>query len=420
MSKHQEKVDRSIYVTNLAFDVNEKELYDVLKKSGRIEFLHLFYDQKYERPAGRGLVLFSTKEEAHRAIDNCNGIQIKGRPIKVTLNTKDNSLFHQVNKANASNQPVDSSSRRNDPPRYATTKCSKPYRYNDYDDYDDYPNRRPIRDHDFVESPPSRRNYNDDYRCGPIRENSDRRQRITRNYNDHDYDYDKPRRPFYGDDDRSRRRYERDDDYDRPRRSYYRNDDRSRNRFDDRFDRDNDNRSRNRFDRDDDGSRKQFDERLVKSRDRDYDDYDRDNHRIDNEKDTRNADYSRPINQDLRTMSPICPPLPNFPPLPPLPGIIPTLPEYQMPNYSPYSAMVAAQYHLHCMGQRTDELYNTSQEITPDIWKKVIEQQVQYLHEKACNSLRDPLLVRDQIALRFPPEQRATAMSIYNDMINSK
>lgn len=84
----QDKVERSVYITNLSFKINNDDLERIFSQVGKVEASHAFYDKELLRPAGRGIVLFSKKEEAQRAIKELDNISIKGRKIKVQLNTK--------------------------------------------------------------------------------------------------------------------------------------------------------------------------------------------------------------------------------------------------------------------------------------------------------------------------------------------
>lgn len=90
----QDKLERSVYITNLSFKMNNEDLEKVFSQVGKVEASHCFFDKELLRPAGRGIVLFSKKEEAQRAIKELDEIAIKGRKIKVQKNTKSIKLLN--------------------------------------------------------------------------------------------------------------------------------------------------------------------------------------------------------------------------------------------------------------------------------------------------------------------------------------
>lgn len=90
----QDSLERSVYITNLSFKTTDAELERIFSQAGKVETSHVFFDKNLLRPAGRGIVLFSKKEEAHRAIKEFDNITIKGRKIKVQINAKSTKLLN--------------------------------------------------------------------------------------------------------------------------------------------------------------------------------------------------------------------------------------------------------------------------------------------------------------------------------------
>lgn len=90
----QDSLERSVYITNLSFKMTDAELEKIFSHAGKVETSHVFFDKNLLRPAGRGIVLFSKKEEAHRAIEEFDNISIKGRKIKVQINAKSTKLLN--------------------------------------------------------------------------------------------------------------------------------------------------------------------------------------------------------------------------------------------------------------------------------------------------------------------------------------
>lgn len=154
----QDKLDRSVYITNLSFKMNNNDLEKAFSHIGKVEASHVFFDKELFRPAGRGIVLFSKKEEAQRAIKEMDDVAIKGRKIKVQLNTKSIKLlnvkkgsFDEEDSAQLYRHSSFSGERNHDNLHLSRSSSShRPSRHhgihhkhhhiaiNDYDDYYDY------------------------------------------------------------------------------------------------------------------------------------------------------------------------------------------------------------------------------------------------------------------------------------------
>src|SRR5215212_2826402 len=71
-----------IYVGNLPFTANEGEIRELFGAHGTVESVSLITDRETGRPRGFGFVEMS-RADASRAIQNLNGKDMGGRPLRV-------------------------------------------------------------------------------------------------------------------------------------------------------------------------------------------------------------------------------------------------------------------------------------------------------------------------------------------------
>jgi len=71
-----------IYVGNLPFTANENEVRELFAQFGTVESVSLITDRDTGRPRGFGFVEMS-RADASRAIQNLNGKDMGGRPLRV-------------------------------------------------------------------------------------------------------------------------------------------------------------------------------------------------------------------------------------------------------------------------------------------------------------------------------------------------
>lgn len=72
-----------LYVGNLSYDVTENELTDLFASKGEVLSAKIIHDQQSGRSKGFGFVEMSTREAADAAIEEFNGQDLKGRPMRV-------------------------------------------------------------------------------------------------------------------------------------------------------------------------------------------------------------------------------------------------------------------------------------------------------------------------------------------------
>ena len=74
---------RKLYVGNLGFDVTQKDLEDLFAQAGACDSVAVITDRETGRSRGFGFVEMSSTGEAQRAIQQFDGQDFKGRPLKV-------------------------------------------------------------------------------------------------------------------------------------------------------------------------------------------------------------------------------------------------------------------------------------------------------------------------------------------------
>src|SRR5438309_11453112 len=71
-----------IYVGNLPFSASESEIRELFAQHGTVESVSVITDRDTGRPRGFGFVEMS-RADASRAIQNLNGKELGGRPLRV-------------------------------------------------------------------------------------------------------------------------------------------------------------------------------------------------------------------------------------------------------------------------------------------------------------------------------------------------
>lgn len=85
-----------LYVGSLHFNITEDMLRGIFEPFGRIEKIELMRDPETNRSKGYGFITFYDAEDAKKALDQLNGFELAGRPMKVNHVTErsDASTFH--------------------------------------------------------------------------------------------------------------------------------------------------------------------------------------------------------------------------------------------------------------------------------------------------------------------------------------
>jgi RNA recognition motif-containing protein len=72
-----------LFVGNLPYDVDERELTGLLQRAGRITDVYMPLDRLTQRRRGFAMVQVSTETEARKIINEFNGYSLRGRRIRV-------------------------------------------------------------------------------------------------------------------------------------------------------------------------------------------------------------------------------------------------------------------------------------------------------------------------------------------------
>ena len=74
---------KKLYVGNLPFNTTEQALVDTFSQCGTVETAKVITDRDTGRSKGFGFVEMGSDEEAQKAIEQFNGQDYNGRPLKV-------------------------------------------------------------------------------------------------------------------------------------------------------------------------------------------------------------------------------------------------------------------------------------------------------------------------------------------------
>ncbi|MBL6991283.1 MAG: RNA-binding protein [Bacteriovoracaceae bacterium] len=74
---------RKIYVGNLPFSLTEDRLNEQFSQFGTVDSVKIIIDRDTNRSKGFGFVEMATDQEAAEAIEQLNGTECDGRPMKV-------------------------------------------------------------------------------------------------------------------------------------------------------------------------------------------------------------------------------------------------------------------------------------------------------------------------------------------------
>lgn len=72
-----------IYVGNLPWSCNDDDLRELFEPFGQVEGARVIMDRETGRSRGFGFVQMPSNEEANQAIQNLNGQDMDGRPLRV-------------------------------------------------------------------------------------------------------------------------------------------------------------------------------------------------------------------------------------------------------------------------------------------------------------------------------------------------
>ena len=84
MQRNISKKGKMIYIGNLKYNIDEKELAGIFRKFGKVKEVNLVRIPKTEKSKGIAFVNMFKADEADKAIKSLNGKIIDGRTVKVS------------------------------------------------------------------------------------------------------------------------------------------------------------------------------------------------------------------------------------------------------------------------------------------------------------------------------------------------
>ncbi|KAI6694090.1 hypothetical protein NL676_021800 [Syzygium grande] len=79
------ETDYKLFVGNLSWSVTSESLTKAFQEYGNVVGARVLYDGETGRSRGYGFVSYSTKSEMETAIESLNGVELEGRPMRVSL-----------------------------------------------------------------------------------------------------------------------------------------------------------------------------------------------------------------------------------------------------------------------------------------------------------------------------------------------
>ena len=75
---------KKLYVGNLSYSTSESDLQRLFEPHGTVESAQIIMDRETGRSKGFAFVEMSTEDEAKRAVERLNGVELGGRVIFVS------------------------------------------------------------------------------------------------------------------------------------------------------------------------------------------------------------------------------------------------------------------------------------------------------------------------------------------------
>ena len=73
----------NIFIANLNFKVQSEKLQEIFEEYGEVSSAKIIFDRETGRSKGYGFVEMPNDEQANRAIEDLNGVEIEGKTIIV-------------------------------------------------------------------------------------------------------------------------------------------------------------------------------------------------------------------------------------------------------------------------------------------------------------------------------------------------
>lgn len=75
----------NIFIANLDWSITSEDLMATFSSFGKVEYAHVVYERKTKRSRGFGYVEMESTEEAIRAIEALNGMEVNDRKLDVKI-----------------------------------------------------------------------------------------------------------------------------------------------------------------------------------------------------------------------------------------------------------------------------------------------------------------------------------------------
>ncbi len=75
----------NIFIANLDWSITSEDLQSTFSSFGKVSYAHVVFEKETKKSKGFGYVEMDNSEEAIRAIEALNGMEINGRAIDVKI-----------------------------------------------------------------------------------------------------------------------------------------------------------------------------------------------------------------------------------------------------------------------------------------------------------------------------------------------
>ena len=83
LSSQNNIMSSSVFVGNISWNASEDQVRDLLSQAGDLRDFRMICDRETGRPRGFGFAEFGDPASAKQAIQQLNGYEVDGRPLKV-------------------------------------------------------------------------------------------------------------------------------------------------------------------------------------------------------------------------------------------------------------------------------------------------------------------------------------------------
>lgn len=123
---------RNVFVSDIPFDLSEDQVRQLMMTAGRLTHFRLVFDREKQRHKGYAFVEYETTDEANKAVQTLNRMQILGRQLRVSI-SRDREERNRAGQGQGQGQSGGGSSQRN---QYQQNdqydRRDRPGQYNNY------------------------------------------------------------------------------------------------------------------------------------------------------------------------------------------------------------------------------------------------------------------------------------------------